>query len=328
MAERTPERLVRLLGMVAYLDRHPGVPVEDIASHFDVSPAQVLRDVDTLWMSGTPGYWPDDLIDFDAASLEHGIVRLTQARGMSHALRLGTREAVALVAALRALQESVGDALDPHEREVLASTLETLTAATGEAAATVDVRLSVQAAPEVVTAARAALRQGRALHLRYVDASDVVSERDVDPWHLLTGDEHSYLQAWCRTARGERLFRLDRILAAQVLDAPVEHEPASGRDTPTFRPTDEHQVVRIELDGRARWVAEQMPVDELEELPDGGFRVTLRISSAAWLRHLLLRLAPTVRTVDPVEAVAEASEAARRALARYDVAGPADHPTV
>ena len=72
MAERTPERLVRLLGMVAYLDRHAGVPVEQIAAHFAVSPEQVLRDVDTLWMSGTPGYWPDDLIDFDAASLDSG----------------------------------------------------------------------------------------------------------------------------------------------------------------------------------------------------------------------------------------------------------------
>ncbi len=113
VAERTPERLVRLLGMVAYLDRNPGVSVERIAAHFQVPQAQVLRDVDTLWMSGTPGYWPDDLIDFDAASLDSGIVRLTQARGMSGALRLGTREAVALIAALRALRESVGAALEP-----------------------------------------------------------------------------------------------------------------------------------------------------------------------------------------------------------------------
>ena len=55
--ERTPERLVRLLGMVAYLDRHPGVAVEEVAEHFAITPDQVMRDVDTLWVSGTPGYW-------------------------------------------------------------------------------------------------------------------------------------------------------------------------------------------------------------------------------------------------------------------------------
>jgi proteasome accessory factor C len=317
MAERTPERLVRLLGMVAYLDRHPGVPVEDVAAHFQVSPAQVLRDVDTLWVSGTPGYWPDDLIDFDADSLASGVLRLTQSRGMTKALRLGTREAVALVAALRALRESVGDALDPAERAVVASTLEALTAATGEAAATVDVQLAVDGDPEVVGAARSALRERRRLRIRYVNAADTVSERDVDPWQVLTGDEHSYLQAWCHQVGGERLFRLDRILAAQILDEPVATRPGPAREA-TFQPSEAHERVVLELDGQARWVAEQFPVEETTELPGGGFRVVLRVASAAWLQHLLLRVAPYVRAAEPLDVVADAAAAARRALAAYD----------
>ena len=316
MAERTPERLVRLLGMVAYLDRHPGVPVEDVAVHFEVSPEQVLRDVDTLWVSGTPGYWPDDLIDFDANSLESGVLRLTQSRGMTRAMRLGTREAVALVAALRALHESVADALEPAEREVIASTLEALTAATGEAAATVDVQLTVEAAPEVIAAARAALRERRRLRLKYVNASDAVSERDVDPWALLTGDEHSYLQAWCHNVEGERLFRLDRILDARVLDEPAATRPGPVRDA-TFTPSEAHERVTLELDGQARWVAEQFPVEETTELPDGGFRVVLRVASPAWLQHLLLRLAPQLRSAEPATVVAGAAAAAQRALDAY-----------
>ncbi|WP_182113938.1 MULTISPECIES: YafY family protein [unclassified Actinotalea] len=319
MAERTPERLVRLLGMVAYLDRTPGVSVDEVAAHFGVTPQQVLADVDTLWMSGTPGYWPDDLIDFDAGSLESGVLHLTQARGMSHALRLGTREAVALVAALRALQEAVGPALEPGQREVLASTLATLTAATGEAAATVDVQLSVEAAPEVVATVRQALAGGRRLRVRYVDAADRPSERDVDPWQLLTSDEHSYLQGWDRGVGGERLFRLDRVLAAEVLDEPAERRPERLPEA-TFRPREDHQRVVIELEGSARWVAEQLPVEDTEELADGGFRVTLRVGSPAWLRQLLLRVAPRVRDVDPVDAATDAADAARRALAAYEPA--------
>jgi len=316
VAERTPERLVRLLGMVAYLDRHPGVHVEDVAVHFEVSPEQVLQDVDTLWVSGTPGYWPDDLIDFDANSLESGVLRLTQSRGMTRAMRLGTREAVALVAALRALHESVADALEPAEREVIASTLEALTAATGEAAATVDVQLTVEAAPEVIAAARAALRERRRLRLKYVNASDAVSERDVDPWALLTGDEHSYLQAWCHNVEGERLFRLDRILDARVLDEPAATRPGPVRDA-TFTPSEAHERVTLELDGQARWVAEQFPVEETAELPDGGFRVVLRVASPAWLQHLLLRVAPQLRSAEPATVVAGAAAAAQRALDAY-----------
>ncbi|MBC7289790.1 MAG: WYL domain-containing protein [Actinotalea sp.] len=317
MADRTPERLVRLLGMVAFLDRTDGASVEELAAQFGVSPRQVLDDVDLLWMTGTPGYFPDDLIDFDAASLDSGVVRLTQARGMGRALRLGTREAVVLVAALRALQESVGQALDAGEREVLASTLQTLTAATGEAASTVDVQIALEADPAVVAAARAAVRAGRRVHLRYVDAADRTSERDVDPWQVVTGDERSYLQAWCHSAGGERLFRLDRILDLTVLDAPVEHRPDRPQPPATFAARAAHERVTVELSGRARWVAEQLPVEETVDLPDGGFRVRLPVSSRAWLRQLLLRLADDVRAVDPPEPAADAAEAAARALDRY-----------
>ena len=54
------------------------------------------------------------------------------------------------------------------------------------------------------------------------------------------------------------------------------------------------------------------------DLPDGGLRVALRVASGAWLRHLLLRVAPYVRAVEPVSAMADAGEAARAALARYE----------
>lgn len=319
MAERTPERLVRLLGLVAFLDRHPGVPVDQVAAHFGVSPGQVLRDVDTLWVSGTPGYFPDDLIDFDADSLESGLLRLTQSRGMTRALRLGTREAVALVAALRALDAAVGETLDPAERTVLASTLATLTRATGEAAAAMDVQLTLEGDPEVVGAIRTALRSGRRLALRYVDAADRTSEREVDPWALVTGDERSYLHAWCHASAGERLFRLDRILAARPTEAAVSTRPAPIRDL-TYRPDQDHPSVRLTLDGRARWAAEQLPTEEVVDDADG-FTLRLRVATSAWLRALVLRLAGYLRAVDPPEVAVDAAAAAERALATYRALG-------
>ena len=315
MAERTPERLVRLLGLVAYLDGRTGVPVDEVARHFGVTPAQVLRDIDTLWVTGTPGYFPDDLIDFDADSLESGVVRITQVRGMARPLRLGTREAVALLAALRALAEAVGPSLDSADTGVLQSTIDLITAATGSAAATVDVQLTVDGSPQVLTAARTALRDGRRLHLRYVDAADRTSERDVDPWQLVTGDERSYLAGWCHTVGGERLFRLARILAAEVTRTPVVTRQT--RTDTGFHPSASDPLVTIILDRRARWAAEQLPVESVVELDDGGFEVAIRVTSPAWLRRLLLRLAPWVRGVEPPEAALDAAAAARRALAAY-----------
>lgn len=325
MAERASERLLRLLGMITYLDRHAGVPVEQVAAHFGVTPRQVIDDVDTLWMTGTPGYYPHDLIDFDAASYEEGVVRLTEARGMTRPLRLGTREAVALVAALRAMREALDPSLDAERAQVLASALEKLTAATGEAAAGVDVRLAVDGAPQVVAAIGSALQQGRRLWMRYVNASDVASEREVDPVRLVTSDERSYLLAWCLRAGGERLFRVDRIVAARVLDAPAEPHVVSDRAT-EFRPDRSGGLVTLVVGSRARWIAESVPVEAVRNHPDGSFEVDLRVANVAWLRHLVLSAAEDVIEVRPPEVAAAVADMARAALDAYGPLTDRDMP--
>lgn len=49
-------------------------------------------------------------------------------------------------------------------------------------------------------------------------------QRVVEPQALLEQQDHTYLQAWCRSAGDRRLFRLDRILSARCLP---EEEPAA-----------------------------------------------------------------------------------------------------
>ncbi|MEZ0447434.1 helix-turn-helix transcriptional regulator [Cellulomonas sp. ICMP 17802] len=320
MAERASDRLLRMLGMITYLDRHDDVSVEAIASQFGVSTRQVMDDIDTLWVTGTPGYYPHDLIDFDAASYEQGVVRLTESRGMTRPLRLGAREAVALVAALRAVDAALGDALDPERAAVLRSALAKLSAATGDAAAAVDVRLSVDAAPDVAAAVATALRHGRRLHLRYVNASDVTTERDVDPIRLVTDDERSYLLGWCLLVDGERLFRVDRVLAATVLDTPAaDHQVPDGADV--FSPGAEGELVTLHLASQARWVVETTPVDAVRNLEDGSFEVDLRVVQHAWLRHLVLQVADDVLDVRPARIAQEVAAAARAALRAYEEVG-------
>jgi len=316
MAERASDRLLRMLGMIAYLDRHEGVPVEEIAEQFGVSASQVLTDIDTLWVTGTPGYFPHDLIDFDAASYEQGVVRLTESRGMTRPLRLGAREAVALLAALRALDAALRPALDPERAQVLSSALAKLTAAAGDAAAALDVRLGLDAAPDVAAALATALREGRRLHLRYVDASDVATQRDVDPLRLVTDDERSYLLAWCRLVDGERLFRVDRVLEARVLDQPVADHTVAP-DAGEFQPGPDGDLVTLHLRSRARWVAESTPVEAVRNHEDGSFEVDLRVLRPVWVRHLVLQVADDVLEVRPARVAAEVAASARAALDAY-----------
>jgi proteasome accessory factor C len=317
--ETAPERLARLLALIAYLRERPGVPVDDVAAHFGVTPAQVLADVNLLWVSGTPGYLPDDLIDFSYDAFEQGLLTLTDSRGMHRPLRLATTEAVALLAALRALEAMPG----LPEPGLVASAVAKLSAAAGEAATAadaVDVRLARPAQSELVDVLRAAVTGGRVVHLRYVSAADVVSERDVDPLELLTDGARWFLRAWCHRAGEVRHFRLDRILGVRVTD----HEAARHPDLdllvpdPTPALSSGDLLATIDLAPRARWFAESLPVEQVEDLDDGGVRVRLRVASQAWAVGVLLALAPDVRAVEPPELAAAVARSAAAALSADD----------
>lgn len=170
----------------------------------------------------------------------------------------------------------------------------------------------------MVAAIRTALARGRRLRIRYVNASDVTSDRDVDPLRLTTSDERSYLQAWCLRAGDERLFRLDRVIGAEVLDVPADPHPGAGRGaTAEFRPDPTGDVVTLHLRSTGRWVAETVPVEEVRNLPDGSFEVDVRVVQPAFLRNLLLQAADDLLGVRPPEVARDVAARATEALAAY-----------
>ena len=114
-------------------------------------------------------------------------------------------------------------------RPIVDRTLGKLEAAAGDGAALaaqVDVRLPRQQA-RVSELARPAHPSGRAAAGRCgwtttCPARDESTERVVDPLRVVTADGNTYLDAYCHLAEDQRLFRLDRVSHAEVLDTPVE----------------------------------------------------------------------------------------------------------
>ena len=93
----------------------------------------------------------------------------------------------------------------------------------------------------------------------------------VDPRGVVSAHGFAYLDAWCHSAEAPRLFRLDRIHEAEVLDLPIETPPEAPRDLADglfARATDTSRVT-IHLAPAARWVVEYYPVEEVRPLPDG-----------------------------------------------------------
>lgn len=107
---------------------------------------------------------------------------------------------------------------------------------------------------------------------------------------------------------------MDRARSATVLDERFV-PPAEIGSVPTYDPSPEDPVVVLDLAPGARWVAERYPHEAVVELGDGHLRVSLRVSSKAWLERLLLRAGPDLTVVSGAEGVAR--DAARRLLAAY-----------
>ena len=168
---------------------------------------------------------------------------------------------------------------------------------------------------------RRAAEERRQVRLTYfVPSRDEQSERIVDPRGIVTAHGFTYLDAWCHSAEAPRLFRLDRIAGASVLDTPIATEPAGPRDvgaTGLFPRSPESTVVTLELDPPARWVVEYYPVDAVRPRRGGRLEVDLVVANDHWLQRLLLRLAPHVRVIAPPAYAEALSATAERTLKLY-----------
>jgi len=316
VVETAGARLSRLLAVVPWLSANDGVTISEAARHFGVSDKQLLDDLWLLICTGRPGHLHGDLVDIQFWD-EDGSIHVLDAQTIDRPLRLSPDEASALVVALRYLEQLPG----LHQRDVLASAITKLESAAGEALAAADgvtVAIESLVPEEIGTAVATAITSNRRLHLSYVAASDVRSERDVDPMRILSLDGRSYLEGWCLSAEAVRTFRLDRIESVIILDTPTAiPDDATGVDVSLgLRP--DGPLVTLELQPEAAWIADEYPNESVEDLTDGRVMVTLPVSDERWLTQLLLRMSGTVRIVDRPELSSDVLMAAERALARYE----------
>jgi proteasome accessory factor C len=313
-------RLVRLLNMVPYFQANPRITRAEAAADLGVSVKQLSDDLNQLWMCGLPGYGPGDLIDFEFSG---ETVEVTFSAGIDHPLRLTSPEATGVLVALRALADVPG-MVDP---EAARSAIAKIESAAGTinpdlvgVVAAVDEPAPVESA--AAAAVRSAVRTGRALTIEYYAAShDMLSSRVVDPIRVVLVGDHSYLEAWCRSAEGVRLFRFDRIVDAHVLDEPAAApEPAlqAEPDTSLFDADPALPSARLLIDRTAAWMFDYYPLRVLRELSDGACEAAMTYASDDWMARFVLGFGSAVQVLEPAELAHRVRDAAAAALRVYD----------
>jgi proteasome accessory factor C len=302
-----------MLSLVPWVAARGSAPIDEVCQRFAIDREQLLRDLDTVSMVGLYPYTPDVLVEL---YVDAGEVHITLPQAFDRPLRLTSEQAVALVAAGSALLAVPGaDADGP-----LARGLAKLSAALGGGAEPgVEVRLT-PVPGDVLDSLRTAVAEHRQVRIRYYAyGRDEHTERVIDPYRVASDEGQWYVGAYCHLAEGDRLFRIDRISSAELLESGFD-APSDPPDEAVFNPNRDDPRVVIELAADAAWVTEQYPVEAVEELgADGCRRATLAVTARPWFERLMLRLGPSARVVDgPDDLRAATSAAARRVLARYD----------
>ena len=131
----------------------------------------------------------------------------------------------------------------------------------------------------------------------YAFGRDERTPRAVDPSTVFSAAGQWYVSGWCHLVDDERMFRVDRIRTATLLDTGFS-PPATPRELAVYRPRPDDPRVTLELDRRPGGSPSSTRSRRWRRWTAGQVRVTLAASERAWLERLLLRLGPAATVVE------------------------------
>jgi len=313
------QQIGRLLLVLSYARRHPDALVPDIARAVGVT-TQVLREelLPLLTLVGKPPFSPGDLVDLWLDGQQRLHVELDQSLGRP--LRLTVGESLALKVALETFASSGAGDYAARAQMLIdrLSSLFTSSGAPGEG------RVAVAAAPAEPTFA--VLDEGVRLHRRvemvyYTASRDTLGTRVVEPWALIEVADAWYAVARDREAGEPRIFKLERVQRATLLDEtfvpPADFDPrvfvAGGRF--------------VGAGGRSLRL--RVPLALLEPLVEEGFAVergehsavvTVPFAEVRWAASWVMALGDG-EVLEPDDVRAAVAARCREALALYGDAG-------
>ncbi len=310
---RTANRLTRILAMLPWVIANPGATADEVCDRFGYGDrAELVDDLNLVFVCGLPGYGPGDLMD---AYLDEDEVVVDMADYFARSPRLAPAEALALLASGMALL-SAG-----HGPPALRSGVEKLQQAlVPDAGDALVVDLADE--PGLVGILREAAAGSEVVHLTYTSLrTGETTERDIEPWSVFSTLGNWYVSGHCRLADAERVFRVDRVRSADRTGERFEPPEAPRAPEVRYTPAPDDVQATILLGPRARWVADYYPVEEIGADTDG-LTIRFTASDPAVIAGVLLRLGGDAELVEGPE-VAGALAALRSAiLDRYG-----DRPT-
>lgn len=191
------QRLARLIDLVPYISSHQGIAIADLAKRFNVTVAEIEKDLWLLYCCGLPGQTPLELMEF---AFEDGYVYVRNADELKQPRSLSQVELATLVMGLEIIA-SEGNETAKNLLERLRSKLAT------------KVAVQPSHSDKFIVEIEKAIQKNLIIKISYKG-----KERNVIPHELYVENGFTYMKGYCQTAQARRTFKLDRIESLALTD--------------------------------------------------------------------------------------------------------------
>ncbi|AWK74968.1 WYL domain-containing protein [Rhodococcus oxybenzonivorans] len=311
-------RADRLVATLLLMQSRGRATAAELAEELEVSVATARRDLEALSVAGIPVYpqpgrgggWSlvggarTDLSGLSATEAQALFLLVGPAAAVSDEAKAAMRKLVrALPQTFRADAEAAASAtmIDPTrwgERD--------------------------RRRPEMVDLLQDAVIRRRKVRLTYSNSARQQSERLVDPWGLVDKDDTWYLLAG--TDKGQRTFRVDRIMASEPTDHPAERPDGFALATAWERIVGQMEEKRSRTWATVLIEARFVPIlrDHFgrhchtdAELDDGRVRVRLAAPTPLDIARNLAGWGAMVEVLDPSSVQSELARIGGELVGRY-----------
>jgi len=304
MSESALDRTARALDLIPYLLEHQGISIAELAQVFGVTEKQMNDDLILIHMCGLPGYTPLELIEM---YYEDGYVTVSDPQSLTKPRSMNRSEITSLLVSLDLLKSLRSDAIADEIEELKIKLRKSLSFENPY------VVVSDSKNSEIVEKLEQAIAKGNALKIIYLSGSkDESTERLILPLEIYQANSNTYLSAWCQTSKGDRTFRLDRIVS-------VENSANDVMVVNSSEAEKKDSALNIELfiaKSARNFIEENSSI--IESTAEGdGFRVKLHPIDLDWLARTILGFGSGIEVISPTILAVQVKERAQAIKAAY-----------
>ena len=283
MAESAIQRAARALDLVPYVSENPGISIKELASRFDVSENQIIKDLELIFLCGLPGYTPYELIDL---TFEDGLVTIIEPQLLDKPRQFSETEAVIINLGLNLLRNSTSK---PDLQESIDRLITKLSTKFKAVKQTTFAEIPKPTLYEDITQA---INSESNIQFQYKSLSnDELTERQVKPEQIILKNGKYYLFAYDQVLENERTFRLDLISNLQV---------TANFEQAIKLPKRNNEVIKFELTTKDRVFSEKYRelFSQVDQTGDG-FHIHGEITNREWMFRWILSNSPVVKLISP-----------------------------